>query len=655
MLETEPASVPMNSATAPFKEQINNAHAPVQSVIPVQPAPSHATSVVTDDVAEDQIHVQQHAPQPTTIVTSPFVSPDDASWLDGVAQAVMEDYLSDFDSVTVTWPLALSDPILFKDKNGVVVLKITRDGRVHDKYTPADGASNDNVSALLCHFWNCANTFKEINATYFVDAGKICQETEQGIKEWKNKELKAEWENKPIHEKNNKGKHTQVNPIPKWTKSDGRRKSKVVFSPGAVPQVEVINRWKGWKYDNEPPTTTYLAEILLFVFAILCNCNVAVYWHLTYWLAMLVQKPQECPRIALLLLAIKGVGKSIFLDKLLGPIIGAHYLKVVGVQAARDRFNSDLETTCLLFIDECTTWHDNPKETTFMNSIVTAPDILVEAKHANRKKVQSHLHVIIAGEETKCQAPMDHDERRYLVLLCNDKKKGDELYYTRLVKCMESESGRAAFLQFLQGIDISNFSPSNLPNTKAMRDYYIQNNKALVWWMDCLNKKTIVHCSRASIKGDANAIYVVKSDLLEALKPEGLAKNKQDLTTVLQQFLPSFATKEVAGSAKVALILESKFPRTTANAYLIIGGWDAMKQYLEKRYPILVLKEFNEDAWVLDYLMKHGYREREYTKTESGNCQFESVANEIGNITSAELRARVVQWLRPNANFLVCL
>ena len=85
-------------------------------------------------------------------------------------------------------------------------------------------------------------------------------------------------------------------------------------------------------------------------------------------------------------------------------------------------------------------------------------------------------------------APVDADDRRFVVLDVSESKKGDTKYFDAL-NAQINEGGAEAFIQFLLEYDIENFNHRLLPKTQGESKF---DNKMLTadpivrWWYHCL-------------------------------------------------------------------------------------------------------------------------------------------------------------------------
>jgi phage/plasmid-associated DNA primase len=171
----------------------------------------------------------------------------------------------------------------------------------------------------------------------------------------------------------------------------------------------------------------------------------------------------------------QGAGKGVFVD-FLGSLFGEHYLAVSDSNTLSGRFNSQLEKTLLMFCDEAIFGGDRPTLNK-MKALVTESVLNVEGKGIDAKQASNYINFIFASNE-KSVLPIDHDNRRYMILdVCdmysptvakdNGTQNEAREYWSKLWAETSDKGVREAFLGYVMGISLHGFNVRDFPHTEA--------------------------------------------------------------------------------------------------------------------------------------------------------------------------------------------
>lgn len=289
-------------------------------------------------------------------------------------------------------------------------------------------------------------------------------------------DLNNRYANQFVDITNGKGKITQTTLGKWWTTHPHRREyQSVVFSPGQETG-ESYNLWRGFSCQpRKGDCKLYLKHIEDNV----CGGNVECYRYLIQWMATLVQNPGSQGHVAIVLRGKRGTGKSFFADEF-GSLLGRHYMAVSNSQHMVGNFNSHLQSTILLFADEAFFAGDKKHESV-LKTLITQPTIIVEPKYMNAYSSPNYVHLILASNDNWV-VPAGPDERRYFVLDVCDTVMQNHDYFAAIAEQMEN-GGRAALLDYLLNVDLTDFDVRQAPKTAALLEQQrISMSPLEEWW-----------------------------------------------------------------------------------------------------------------------------------------------------------------------------
>ena len=265
-----------------------------------------------------------------------------------------------------------------------------------------------------------------------------------------------------------------------WLESEFRRQYKgLVLAPGESP-VGVYNMWRG--FTVEPSDNGSCDLYLAHVKNNICGGDELVYDYLLKWMALSVQRPGEPAGVAIVMRGGRGTGKGTFAREL-GRLFGQHYNQVFDTKHLTGHFNRHLQDCVLLFADEAV-WAGSKQEEGILKALITEETLFIEGKGRDAVQCENHLHLLIATNN-EWSVPAGMDERRFLALHVGDDKKQDEAYFRAIRQ--ELVTGRGKLLKTLLDMDLTNYSPYSVPNTKELAQQKVLSMDIFgAWWFDKL-------------------------------------------------------------------------------------------------------------------------------------------------------------------------
>lgn len=260
-----------------------------------------------------------------------------------------------------------------------------------------------------------------------------------------------------------------------WFSSPSRRQfNGVYFTPGKTLPKTDLNLWRGFTVEakDDPSGWSRLKEHILDNIA---NGDQTGYAYILNWMAFAVQRLDEPLGVALVLIGLKGSGKSM-LVQLFGYLFGQHTFITSRMEDAVGRFNDRLETTLLLGLEEAVAPQNKAADGT-LKDLITRPTLRLEGKFFSVWDAPNHLRIIVTSNNERV-VRADASERRYAVFEVTNPHQYDprarRAYFGRIVEQMET-GGYEAMLGELLSLDIATFNREIIPETEALRRQKLLN------------------------------------------------------------------------------------------------------------------------------------------------------------------------------------
>ena len=188
------------------------------------------------------------------------------------------------------------------------------------------------------------------------------------------------------------------------------------------------------------------------------------------WLAHLIQKPDEKPNFAIVMISDQGAGKGSAVKPLL-DILGAFGVYQNGIERITGRFNSTIANKLLVFVDEVHI--SRAREADTLKSLISEPVVSLEQKGIDPIQLPNYARFIFASNRADA-IKTGVMERRYLVLETSNQYAQDKAYFDQLW-CWVNNHGAAYLLDYLQNYDISGFDPRRAVQTNALKNLVLSN------------------------------------------------------------------------------------------------------------------------------------------------------------------------------------
>jgi len=265
-----------------------------------------------------------------------------------------------------------------------------------------------------------------------------------------------------------------------WLQHQHRRQYEtIVFAPGHEVK-GAYNMWKGFACQSRP------GDCSLFITHIrenICQGDETLFIYVMGWLARLVQHPDTPGEVAIVLRGGRGVGKSFF-AKIVGHLLGRHFLQVSNPSHLIGNFNAHLRDVVLLFADEAF-YAGDKRHSSILKTLITEETITIEAKGVDAEASPNYVHLIMASNDMHV-VPAGGDERRFLVLDVGKGHQQDAGYFGEIIRQMES-GGYEALLHMLLTYDLSGYEVRDVPRTEALLEQKLLSlSLEEEWWYNKL-------------------------------------------------------------------------------------------------------------------------------------------------------------------------
>jgi hypothetical protein len=319
-----------------------------------------------------------------------------------------------------------------------------------------------------------------------------------------------------------------------WLMWPGRRVfERVTFMPNGPTVVggKLLNLWRGWGVEPKEGSWDLMKKHL---FEVVCKGREAHYEYLMNWMAWCVQNPDKQAEVAVVLIGLKGSGKTT-VGEFLIKIFGHHTFQMNGGEDLAGKFNAHAENCVFLLADEAS-WRNVRHRDGIgrLNSMITAPTLVVERKGFDKFNAPNFLHTMLTAEPGFA-FPAGPKERRYAPFGLSAERLRDFPYFTALRGEMDGD-GPAAALWELMRRPLAGWHPREIPKEILESEEMVQQKLHSLdemerWWLDCLTTGELP----GQMPGIPNSMF--SSQAVEDIKEKVPKLRFAMSTTGLQEWL----------------------------------------------------------------------------------------------------------------------
>lgn len=247
-----------------------------------------------------------------------------------------------------------------------------------------------------------------------------------------------------------------------WRKDETRRVcSTLSFNETTNPDVFVLPI--RWQYLKAPPLgNPRNLELFSELIDLATSGDEVLRDYVIKWLAHLLQKPCELPGIALILTGEKGVGKDTlgdFLQKfVVGDALSTNYTTNAQFFGTHDMGKIN---KFLIKLEE-TSKRDCFEHASELKATITARQITANPKGVKEVVADNFARYMFTTNKTN-PVDLSNGERRFVLLKCSKKRKGDYGFWNDVRKTLFTPEGGRDVAEYLLSVDISEFQVQQLP------------------------------------------------------------------------------------------------------------------------------------------------------------------------------------------------
>lgn len=233
---------------------------------------------------------------------------------------------------------------------------------------------------------------------------------------------------------------------------------------------KLYNLFKGFKTkDIVDYKESSVKPFLDYIHEVIANGDKAIAQYVIKWLAHLVQKPEELPRVALVLLGGQGTGKGTFFDIISQFFYKSNTLRISNSNHLTGQFSGHLADKILVLADEVT-WGGYRKDDGILKTIITEKYRTLENKYQMPVEVSNYVRLVI-NSNSDWVVRVEKDDRRYVVCNVSNKYQQNKSYFSKLHDFYQKEENLNHLYTFLNLVDISDFDiTGERPTTEAYID-----------------------------------------------------------------------------------------------------------------------------------------------------------------------------------------
>ena len=266
------------------------------------------------------------------------------------------------------------------------------------------------------------------------------------------------------------------------------------FAYGIYPNQDlcpdkVYNIWKGFDVEKNNSCQDEDIDIstILYHFEVVANFDDKLYNYLLNYFAHLFQKPEIKTNVCLLIQGKQGTGKNTLVETLLKKLMGKRYVfDTADVEKVVGKFNSSIAGKLMIVLNEVS-GRDTNTVVDKIKDIITRTDVSIEHKGCDSFEVVDYCNYTFTTNNLK-PIPITSDDRRFQVIECSDKHKGDYVYFNKLYATINNDNVMYAFYKFLMKRDISKFNTeTHRVITEAALDLHELNKDPVELFLDYLH------------------------------------------------------------------------------------------------------------------------------------------------------------------------
>lgn len=226
-----------------------------------------------------------------------------------------------------------------------------------------------------------------------------------------------------------------------------------------------INLWRGFNSIEETATEDDIKPFLDLLRINIASENQDQYEYALKYLAHMLLKPWELPRVAMVMPGKPGIGKDSILEIVSRWVNPLNYIKLTSTKDL-EGFNKLLEAKLVIFADEATFAYDKSTAGVIKN-LITSSTHLIERKNIDKYPVNNFARMIIASNNKDEAALIENGDRRYFVF--DTQEKLDREFFNNFYYEVDKNNLAGKVMYWLKhNVDVSNVNfERDMPKTKS--------------------------------------------------------------------------------------------------------------------------------------------------------------------------------------------
>ena len=203
-------------------------------------------------------------------------------------------------------------------------------------------------------------------------------------------------------------------------------------------------------------------HLFLELVSLICNHQEPLVDFTLNWFAHCLQKPYEIPRVSLVVVGAKGVGKDTVFDFFMKHVIGSLFsTNFTSTEAYFEKHNCDRMHKLFVKLEEANAkvCLDNQD---ILKGRVTSEDDKFNPKGQKGISTDNVARLVMTANGN-CPVNLSDKERRFVVMNASAEKRGDDEYWNTIRKELFNDAAGKSVASWLLERDISSLSFNTLP------------------------------------------------------------------------------------------------------------------------------------------------------------------------------------------------
>src|SRR5262249_49921930 len=217
--------------------------------------------------------------------------------------------------------------------------------------------------------------------------------------------------------------------------------------PGTIAHAGHYNLWQGFTVE---PRKGDCSKFLTHLKDNAARGDENTYRWIVGWWAQIFQQPSVKMETSLVMRGPFGTGKT-KIGKVMGSLIGVHYLSVAAPRYITGKFNSHMASLLVLHADEAF-WAGDKASVGTLRDLVSGDYHMLEYKNIDPINIRNYIRLYVSGNPD-WMVPAGFKERRWAVFDIGEGHIQDKPYFAAIDHEMDN-GGREALLHYLLNFDL---------------------------------------------------------------------------------------------------------------------------------------------------------------------------------------------------------